>query len=318
METPNLGDILKHCTPEAAKLEDRQAWIEARSNGIGASESPILILGRLYGRTASDLWAEKVGVRDPENLDDEEHIKLGKAIEAIAGKLFEDEYGASCYRSEVQYRSKRWPFLTCTPDYWLVQEGDDEVSAIVEVKAPGMVEPWIEEGVALDTRQAHVWVQVQHQLAVTGLERAFAFAIGGSFHGLKMPWVPIDRDDAFIDAHLVPTCARFWEWVERDEQPDPDETAAWARVYKEVAKKKVAEQNLDPADHLSPAICSPEAAEATYQYDKDAALLKKIQARMQKAKNIALAEFEGRSRLLMPDGTSWVLTKDMRLQRRGE
>jgi predicted phage-related endonuclease len=99
-------------------------------------------------------------------------------------------------------------------DRWLVEPGADGPAAILEVKTAGhhMADRW-EQG-----PPDRVLVQVQHQLAVCGLGRAFVAVLIG---GRDFRTFEVARDDELIDM-LIGVEREFWQRVEHREPPAPD------------------------------------------------------------------------------------------------
>lgn len=73
---------LKHNSPE---------WLEFRKSGIGGSDAAA-ILGLSPFKTNVQVWEEKVGLREPEDISDNEQVKYGKEAEDLLVKLFALDY----------------------------------------------------------------------------------------------------------------------------------------------------------------------------------------------------------------------------------
>lgn len=199
-------------------LSDRERWLKERLTGLGSSDSSILVLGRRYERTPLDLYLEKVGMAKhaPEN----ELIHWGQEMERIVAARYATEVaGAPCRKNEKLLRSMEWPFLLATVDYWL-----PEFLGPLEIKTSGTI--W-------DGVPRAVWVQVQHQLAVTGHEGGAVAVMAGGPGGLRFFHREIARDEEFIREELVPLCSEFWRCVMEREAPAPSEhdSRALKRLY---------------------------------------------------------------------------------------
>lgn len=213
----------------------RDRWLEARRTGIGASESPILILGKHYGRTPLDLYMEKVGTA--EERDDAERMEWGRALETEIGTKLIVQRCLRPWSAPLKgpiedvgtpslLRSTRWPFLLCTPDFLMGRRAPWGWQKVVtEFKTSGR--PWD------DGLPRAVWIQVQHQLAVTGLQRGYVGALLGGFEGFHFESHEVVRDDVFIVEELVPACEAFWRCVTDQTPPvaGVGDSKALTRLY---------------------------------------------------------------------------------------
>lgn len=79
-------------------------WHQWRSLGIGGSDAPA-ILGVSPYKTAYQLWLEKTGAVEPENIDGSPQIQAGNRLEPKARKSYEDLTGlvisSACLQSEL-------------------------------------------------------------------------------------------------------------------------------------------------------------------------------------------------------------------------
>lgn len=106
---------------------NREEWLKGRSNSIGASEIAS-VLGCGFC-TAQELWAIKVGEKQPSDLSDNERVKYGNAAEEHLRALFALQY-ADVYEVEYHpyrvYTNEEAPFLTATLDGELIRRSDGE------------------------------------------------------------------------------------------------------------------------------------------------------------------------------------------------
>lgn len=204
------------CKPLGIYSRDRATWLRARRQGLTGSDVAA-VLGLHPYKSALEVYAEKIGL----DVDDG-----GRASEAaLWGQLFEpvilDEYARRTGRRVVhsgellQSHERAW-FLV-TPDAlqpegpnmppWAVGHG------LAECKTTGQGEKWFEE------IPAHVQVQTQHQMLVSGVL------------WLTIPWLPFpERELQWVDvaphrefqAMLRDKCDEFWGRVLQRRPPDPD------------------------------------------------------------------------------------------------
>ena len=200
--------------------DERAKWLQHRRSGIGSSDAPA-VLGLSPFKSALSVYAEKIG-----NFDDEEAteaMKWGRALEPRIIKAFADETTRDVVRGGSLLRSNRWPWMLCTLDAseYSFAEHEFDGAGVLEVKwSNWRVGDWT-EGVP-----KHVWVQFQHQCAVTGYKWGSVAALLGS----RFVHTDIERDDAFIDGVLVPALREFWTRVEGriPVSPDGSESSAAA------------------------------------------------------------------------------------------
>lgn len=106
---------------------NREEWLKGRGNSIGASEIAS-VLGCGFC-TAQELWAIKVGEKQPSDLSDNERVKYGNAAEEHLRALFALQY-ADVYEVEYHpyrvYTNEAAPFLTATLDGELIRRADGE------------------------------------------------------------------------------------------------------------------------------------------------------------------------------------------------
>lgn len=96
---------------------DRTAWLAERRRTIGASESAI-VLGfapESWG-SALELWAVKTGQMEPRDLQDNEAVFWGNKLEPSIIDGFHERTRRVSVPFGLLLRSKRWPWLSATPD----------------------------------------------------------------------------------------------------------------------------------------------------------------------------------------------------------
>ena len=81
---------VRHGSPE---------WLALRMKGIGASDAAA-VLGLSNWKSNQELWEEKVGLRQPKDLSENERVKYGQAAEKHLVALFKLQY-ADRYKVRV-------------------------------------------------------------------------------------------------------------------------------------------------------------------------------------------------------------------------
>jgi predicted phage-related endonuclease len=194
------------CTREDAR------WRELRC--IGSSDSPTLFGCGYAESSILGLWTEKVLGPGPDR--DDAKLRAGRVLQPAIARLASMELGGPVREVEILFRSTRWPWMTCTPDFEI--EHPDHGWMDLETKNTTAVEEWPKEKPC-----ARHWIQCQHQMAVRG--RAGMILYGLLFgYQTRRYWVP--RDDRFIEQELVPETGRLWQMIRTRTRPDPDHTAS--------------------------------------------------------------------------------------------
>lgn len=190
---------------------DRKQWLEDRRRGIGSSDAAG-ILGVSPWATPLSVWADKVGLSVDVAMDEEpERLRWGTLLEPVILAEYGRRRGVDVEahpQDQVVAHDDLSTHMACTPDGYQV----DVERELVEVKTTSqyMADKWA------DGPPLHYQVQVQHQMACTGLSRATIVVLIG---GQEMRWFDVERNDRFI-ATLEKACRDFWErYVVTGEQP---------------------------------------------------------------------------------------------------
>lgn len=203
----------------SAYRRSRRRWLAARRSGLGASETAT-ILGLNDWTTPLAIWQEKVSTGPVLDEGVGEAAEWGSVLEAPVARMVARRFPdlGKLMPSPGLLRHPEHPWMLATLDRLLVPRGTDgPVSSILEVKTVG---DWMYRARWIDgVPPAHILVQTQQQLAVTGLDRAYVAVLVG---GQKMPEpYPVDRDDRVIE-QLIQYGGAWWdEHVVHGNRPDP-------------------------------------------------------------------------------------------------
>lgn len=201
--------ILPH--NRSTEYATREEWLQARTAGIGGSDAPA-ILRKSSWATPYSVWAEKRGLIRPEQVESQ-RLLIGHVLEPAIAKLYELETGDE----------------TTDPGDFRIFEGEEKFQIatldrlsdrvpIVELKTAGHSGEW-RNGPPLAYQ-----IQVQHQMAVVGADRAVIAVLFGS-PTFQFAAFEVERNDRFILA-MTNAERAFWEMVEGDEAPEVDESEA--------------------------------------------------------------------------------------------
>ena len=209
---------------------DRESWLEARRAGIGASDAAA-VLGVYPWKSPFACYVEKVTAVPGQ--DESEAMRAGNVLEPVVADWFarETEYELDDPGRFTIVEHPLLPWALATIDRYIVSErvypdeaGDAGViqvfppagRGVLEVKTTGArnEERWDEE--------APLWVQVQvqHQLAVTGLAWGYAAVLIG---GQKFRMFRMERNERFIETMLEAE-EKFWNRVKSRNAPPVDAT----------------------------------------------------------------------------------------------
>ena len=258
----------------------REAWLEARQDGLGASEWPE-VLGLVEQRKPFGCWARKTGHAQPQPATIP--MRRGLALESLVRELYGEATGRPI---EVPapwtlYRHTELPWLTATPDGF-AEIGGRRGALELKTGLSGR----IVDGQAMPAAQ----VQLQAQLLVVGLEI-------GSIAGLaddEFDSADYERHQAFLDAAL-PRLERFWWHVCHQVPPwiDGSESTAHALV------------EMFPRPTETSIVLSPEAVAVTAHLEERMAQAKLFEEEIEMHKNQIKAEIGNATYGVLPDGRRW-------------
>lgn len=171
--------------------------LEERARYLGGSDAAA-VLGLSRYKTQLEVWAEKTGQVEPEDISDEVRIILGNKLEQTVAELFTEKTGKKVHRvNETKYHPIH-AFLAANIDRRVV--GED---AILECKTTSAfkAKDWESEEVPTE-----YIVQCLHYLAVTGAKKAYIAVLIGNQDFI---WKEIERDEKVIN-ELITKEVYFW------------------------------------------------------------------------------------------------------------
>lgn len=178
-------------------------WKKWRSEGIGASDAPI-ILGVSPWKTRYQLWEEKSGLvtRDISNWATER----GNELEPKARANYELTTGLDMPVAFVEH--KDLPFIRASLDGW-----NPDANVVLEIKCPGAED----HAKAVSGQIPAKYIpQVQHQLFVTGAKRVDYYSFDGD---QSFALVQVFPDVPYIKA-MVAELVKFWGQVKTGTPPE--------------------------------------------------------------------------------------------------
>jgi putative phage-type endonuclease len=191
---------------------DAVDWLEMRRTGIGASEIAA-ILGESPWAGPLKVYADKVLDGPGDDLSGVEAVEWGRRLEGPIIEAYGQRTGRATRRSGELLRSTAHPWAMTTLDGWTVGPFEE---CPLEVKAVGLTkgDEW-EDG-----PPRHYYLQLQHQMLVTGCSQATIAALIG---GQRMVWCDVPRDEIEI-RRIIEHGSAFWQRVVDLRPPEPDGT----------------------------------------------------------------------------------------------
>ena len=200
-------------------------WLQLRVFDVTSTESPALF-GLSPWSTAFELWHQKKDAQVVQ-LDENERMSWGKALERSIAKMVSIRYGVKIRRLSAYIRREDVR-MGASFDYEIIGAVAGEVEDTVlqnlyTQHGPGVLEVKnVDRSVYAsnwqdDTAPDHIEIQVQHQLHV--IERPWS-CIAALVGGNRMHLIPRMRDQEVGNA-IAAKIGKFWESIDANTPPDP-------------------------------------------------------------------------------------------------
>ena len=225
--------------PIVVQVKDREEWKNIRYSTIGASEVAALFESvanespiegedddfdyEQAGEPVSpylsplSLWALKTGrYRATEKTNN--RIAWGTELEPLIARKLAETHGWVLKKPRGYYIHPRLSHMGASLDFEIDIEGVG-TDIPLEIKNVAADQRWKWKNSTGDWLvPAHIMMQVQHQLSVTGRNEAY---IGVLFGGSEDRYFVIQRDEDLI-SEIEQTIEEFWWFVENKVQPEPN------------------------------------------------------------------------------------------------
>ena len=188
----------------AITFADDEEWLELRKAGIGGSDAGAL-MGLSPYESPLSVYRTKVENR-VKNLDDNANVRRGKDLEdLILTKYVQPElrkWGYLVEKPTFIITNSKYPYLRANLDgVARSMTGTDYTSSmVIEIKCISEYGTTNWDGPDYCGVPAYYYAQVQHYMAVTGMNVAYIFALFDKTWTVKHYRIP--RDDAFISKML--------------------------------------------------------------------------------------------------------------------
>ncbi len=202
---------IEHNSPE---------WLAFRKSGIGGSDAAA-ILGKSHFKSNTDVWEEKTGIKEAEDISDKDQVKYGKAVEDLLLQMFaldNPRYEVTSNKHIVYRRG----FMFASLDGELLDKETGELGIYegktAEIHKKIELEKWYKRV------PDYYYIQILHYLIVTG--RSFVVLkvqlklLYTEEQTTMTKQYRYERKDLLGDlAHLYRKEAAFWGYVTRKERP---------------------------------------------------------------------------------------------------
>lgn len=186
---------------EVFEMEGESEWLAFRNDGVGGSEVSA-IMGISKYRSPVEVWMEKRGLKEPQDLSDKEAVEWGNRLESIIRDKFSEGHPElGVHESPHTFVDRGRPWAHANLDGMAVDESGNW--GVVEIKTVGKnrEDDWA------DGVPDYYLTQVTHYLSVTGWTYAWVAALIGGQHYVEFR-VERDEDDIKAVNDAVDT---FWK-----------------------------------------------------------------------------------------------------------
>jgi len=205
-----------------SKNATREEWLKVRKLGLGGSDMAA-VLGLSPWRSPIDVWLDKTS--DTVEEKESEPMYWGNVLEEVVAQEFAKRSGYKVRNNNFTLQSEEYPYLLANIDREIVG-----IDAGLECKTANAFKANEWDG---DNVPDAYYIQCQHYMAVTGKASWWIAALIG---GNTFVYKEIKRNDEVIQA-IIDTGAAFWELVESNTMPAPDDTKQCENALKKLYQK---------------------------------------------------------------------------------
>ena len=194
----------------------REQWLKLRRNGIGGSDASV-VMGKNPWRSIQQLWEDKTG-KTPVQENSNEYTYWGNVMEGIIRKEFMNRTGLKVRQKHFMMFHPQFQFMFADVDGIVTDERGEKCIFEAKTVSQYREEEWRDGKIPVE-----YMMQVQHYLAVCGMQKAYIAALIGGNHFI---YHTILRDEGMI-AELVHAEKQFWNYnVKCDIRPEIDDSSA--------------------------------------------------------------------------------------------
>ena len=183
--------------------------LEQRLNYVTGSDASVICGVSPWGNII-DLWRQKLGLAEQEDISWKPAIKAGNYLEPVVAEWFSDETGKLC-EVDMEFKiSKAHPFMAGNIDRRITNE-----NAILECKTTSRDDNWGDIGD--NTIPDYYLCQCAHYAAVCDVDRVYIAVL---IRGSDFRWYTYERNQKLEDIIITKEKA-FWECVKTETPPEP-------------------------------------------------------------------------------------------------
>lgn len=201
-------------TPQIIQPTDTEHWLSLRTKDVTSTESAALF-GESPYVTRYELWHRKRSGAQPA-FTVNERMQWGNRLESAIAHGIAEEQGWQIEPMKAYYRDPA-ARLGSSFDFVITSLGRPAHLEIKNVDYIAFRNGWLEHDDGTIEAPLHIELQVQHQMAVSGFDRAFIGAFIGGNRGVV---IERQRDEDVIRA-IRAKVAEFWGTVDAGQEPDP-------------------------------------------------------------------------------------------------
>lgn len=181
------------------RCADQAEWLALRKQGVGGSDVAA-IMGLSPWRTPAEVWLEKTGRVEPEDISDRPNVRFGNIMEPVIGNWYREQFPAHRIRRvNAVCRSIARPWAQASLDYEVFDP--ERGWGVLEIKTARDNRDW------KDGAPDYYQTQIVHYMSVTG--RAFADVAVFFRESAEFAHYHYDRDDEDVAAVNAAVDA-FW------------------------------------------------------------------------------------------------------------
>ena len=205
-------------------MPTREEWLQERKKGIGGSDAAAIVGMNPY-KTNVQLWKEKTGMVEAEDISEKPFVKYGTLAEEHLRAIFALDY--PIYEVEHEENSiikhPKYDFLFASLDGKLRNKETGELG-ILEIKTSNILTSQHKE--KWDNRiPQNYYIQILHYMLVTGrtfaiLKAQLRYELPNNeiYHQTKHYY--IKKEDVEDDInYLLGEEIKFWEYVQSKKEP---------------------------------------------------------------------------------------------------
>lgn len=199
-----------------------------RINGIGASDSPI-IMGYSSYKTPYELYLEKAGLVSIEEDKIDEQRYWGNALEPVIIARFTQETGLDVTFPETAYHPK-YPFIFANLDGWIPSE-----NAVIEVKCTNSYQKKIWDSAQEDGIPFVYMIQIAKQCAITNASKGYCAVLIGGMEYMQFEY----KRDFELEDLIINSDIKFWDCVQNRIEPDLKTMQDYKLKFKSSIEEKI-------------------------------------------------------------------------------